>query len=579
MAACGGSKKSGGSKSTASGLLTKPQDATDKAVRGGTMPIAFTTEPTDFNPLVSAATTSNQTSFVYSRLLKHKVGKFPTAPDGSVEPDAAESWEISPDLTQVTFKLRANMPFDARPPTNGRMLAASDVKYSWDTFAAKNAARSDVSNAVSPNAPIQSIQAPDERTIVVKMAFPYATPGDIFAWPNYIQIVPKEAETGFDPRRESRGSGAWQMLEYKPSAYVTYKRNPDWYVKDRPFLDGIDAPIVLEYSSGLSQFRAGHLATFPVRADDILDTKKSLPQLNMIQNWYVTRSSPYNLSFGYKAGSPFTDPRVRQAVSMLLDRETMQQTLNNTDTFEKQGIPVQVRINGTVSAGDTKYWLDPTGKGLGDAAKFLSHNPEEAKKLLSAAGFTSALKAKYTYTTNGYADPYVRQAEILQGMLTSSGDFDLEVNALDYQSAFRYGFSDIAGADVQKVDGIYVPGPRPAPNVDFFLFTAYHSQGSKVKYYPPDAAIDDAILKQRAEGNEAKRIAIVQDLQRTLTTKMYSVPYDGQALGFALTWPWILNAGVYGAYATTAGAGVPAAAGAPQESLINLAFDASKKTS
>jgi len=112
----------------------------------------------------------------------------------------------------------------------------------------------------------------------------------------------------------------------------------------------------------------------------------------------------------------------------------------------------------------------------------------------------------------------------MRGMLTSEKDFDFEVQALDYQSAFRYGYSDVTAAEVQKLDGIYVPGPRPAPNIDFYLFTAYHSQGSKVKYWPPDAAVDDIILKQRAETDEAKRISLVQDLQKSLTTKMYSVP-------------------------------------------------------
>src|SRR5689334_16702706 len=106
LAACGGSSTGSKDKGSSSKLLAKPEDQTAKSQKGGTIALAFTTEPTDFNPLVSAATTSNQTSFVYSRLLKHKVGKYPTAPDGSVEPDAAEAWEISPDGTQVTFKIR-----------------------------------------------------------------------------------------------------------------------------------------------------------------------------------------------------------------------------------------------------------------------------------------------------------------------------------------------------------------------------------------------------------------------------------------------------------------------------------------
>src|SRR3546814_17899402 len=52
--------------------------------------------------------------------------------------DLAESWEISPDKLQITFKLRPGPKWDARPPTNGRAVDASDVAYSWQEWSARS---------------------------------------------------------------------------------------------------------------------------------------------------------------------------------------------------------------------------------------------------------------------------------------------------------------------------------------------------------------------------------------------------------------------------------------------------------
>ena len=58
--------------------------------------------------------------WVYSRLVRYKAAKYPDLVQGDVEPDGAESWEMSPDGLTFTFKLRGNLKLDPRPPTNGR---------------------------------------------------------------------------------------------------------------------------------------------------------------------------------------------------------------------------------------------------------------------------------------------------------------------------------------------------------------------------------------------------------------------------------------------------------------------------
>jgi ABC-type transport system substrate-binding protein len=71
-------------------------------------------------------------------------------------PDLSESWEFSGDKLQVTFKLRPNARWDARPPTSSRVVA-EDVAFSWKQFESLNSARQ---NAYLANkvAPVLSVQ-------------------------------------------------------------------------------------------------------------------------------------------------------------------------------------------------------------------------------------------------------------------------------------------------------------------------------------------------------------------------------------------------------------------------------------
>src|SRR2546427_12172969 len=75
--------------------------------------------------------TNNTLSFVYSKLVRHKVGAGVTPGTFTVEPDLAERWE-EPDDTTVVFHLRQGVRWPNKPPVNGRELTAEDVKFTYD---------------------------------------------------------------------------------------------------------------------------------------------------------------------------------------------------------------------------------------------------------------------------------------------------------------------------------------------------------------------------------------------------------------------------------------------------------------
>ena len=70
------------------------------------------------------------TTMAYSRLFRPEVGHLKTALSGSVEGDAVESYEFSPDKLQMTMKLRPNK-WHSIAPVNGRAVDAEDIVYSF----------------------------------------------------------------------------------------------------------------------------------------------------------------------------------------------------------------------------------------------------------------------------------------------------------------------------------------------------------------------------------------------------------------------------------------------------------------
>src|SRR5499427_2083572 len=90
-------------------------------------------DPPHFDPLTLNFKAQTTLSFVYSRLVRHKVGA--EVPPGTfmVEPDLAERWE-APDDTTYIFYLRQGVKWHNKPPVNGRELVADDVKFTFDRF-------------------------------------------------------------------------------------------------------------------------------------------------------------------------------------------------------------------------------------------------------------------------------------------------------------------------------------------------------------------------------------------------------------------------------------------------------------
>ena len=543
LAACGGSDSSdstGSGNGSDNGLVSKPVDTTSKAVKGGVLTLEGG-EPNSFD-FTAGSGAPNYGVHAYSRLVKYETFKYPDAPVARAAPDAATSWEVSPDGLTYTYKLRPGMKFDPRPPTNGREMTAEDVTFSWNRFATKSSFRSTMVNSIDPEAPVASVTAPDKNTVVAKLAFPFGPFNIYFGYYRYGQIMPVESDGGgFDPKSDARGTGPWRLKSYTPSVGYEYERNPDWYDASRVFLDGLQYAVLPEYSAALAQFQVGRLGTYEVLPQDILSTKQAHPEMTLHAGEEFPTASSW-IRFSYLEGSPFRDERVRQALSLLLDRQLYVETFGNVDQFNKNGLEVPTRWHSAIPCGMEGFWLDPEdGNALGAGAKFYKYDPAEAKKLLSAAGHSGAIQTKFTYATTSPQE----EAAVLKEMWEKNGDFRLTSNVVDFVNEFRPSYSQ----NFNKHEGIAFSGASGYPDVDGWLWVYYKDGSPRAGHVDAagkaDAELNRLIVAQRGELDEKKRADLVKDFQRHAAGKMYMLNTPGAATQFNLAWPWLGNFGVF----------------------------------
>ena len=551
LAACGGNKSeqspSGGSSGAPSGaiatptdqgnkLLTKPVDASGQATPGGVY-AAFVAEDIEGMDPHKAGSTQVQTvaRFTSLRLLKWKTN-LNGEPATAITGDAAESFELATDGLSIAFRLRQGLTWDKRAPTNGRAVDAEDVKFSATRFLATSPNAVNFFNSKSKAAPIMAVETPDARTVVFKLAFPYMPLLATLCRNLNMWLVPREADGGYDAKVENRGCGPWILESYKPSVGMEFKRNPDYYEKGRPFLDGWSAPVVPEYATRLAQFRAGNLWSGVVKQEDVLATKRDLPQLSMFQGQFGTDTP--SLFFGFQG--PFKDARLRQAVSYLIDRQLIAETISDAATFEKAGLPKNLRINTAVGAGFAE-WLDPFGKDFGPNAKFFKQNIAEAKKLLAAAGVNDKLQTKFYYPQNGYSAVYQQAVQILAQMINDTGVIDAKLTPLDYQKEYVPKIH-FGGERIGAWDGLALTPAAQGDDAGHQLQVQYHSGGAATRQpQGEDAKLDQMIDAQLREIDPAKRAKLVQDIQRYMPETMIAVPVFYQNTGFELAWPWAGN--------------------------------------
>jgi peptide/nickel transport system substrate-binding protein len=382
---------------------------------------------------------------------------------------------------------------------------------------------------VNPDAPVLSLTATDSKTIVIKLKEPlvYALALFVPAGASGVYIVPKETDSTLDLRGDMVGTGPWYLANYKPSVEVTLKRHAEFYDKDWALVDQIDMPILLENASALAQFKAGNIHgtdisnNVSIRQEDVLTLKREEPRIQLYQGDLAAAGSVQNFGWLPAGKSPFLDERVRQAVSMAIDRDLFIDTVLNVSKFESAGLPVQTGWSTALASTSAGWWLDPKSKDFGPNAKYFRHDVAEAKKLLAAAGYPKGFEI--VSSAPGIEYPPAKFGEIIDGMAAAIGITSTATKLdylKDYIPNYRDGHGQYEGWSYTSTAGGATGGSAIGILAARFwskggnAFAGFSTTGKNDQAGDPQ--VEALIEKGRLEHDTERRRALVFDLQRYL---------------------------------------------------------------
>jgi ABC-type transport system substrate-binding protein len=254
------------------------------------------------------------------------------------------------------------------------------------------------------------------------------------------------------------------------------------------------------------------------------------------------------MNFGWlpEGRSPFLDERVRQAVSMAIDRDLFIDTVHNVDNFRSEGLPVETRWNSHLNATTEGWWLDPKSKDFGPNAKYFQHDVAEAKKLMAAAGQANGFEVKSTMP--GIEYPPGKYGEIIDGMVAEIG-IKTRINQVDYLTDyvpnFRDGHGQYEGWSYTSTQG----GQSGSHAIGLLAirfwskgggaFTGFSTSGRNDQ--SGDPTLNAMFEKVRVEQDINRAKAQVNEIQRYLAKANYGLNAPGVASGFLVAWPALQN--------------------------------------
>ena len=457
-------------------------------------------DPPHFDPhLTRAFMTHTALSFVYNKLLRHKVG--PDVQPGTfiVEPDLAERWE-SPDDTTYIFHLRQGVKWHNKPPVNGRELVAEDVKFSFDRF------------LTVPGNPerqlleaVDRVEVVDRYTVKFLLKEPFVWLLDILANAMCVWIVAPEVGEKYGDFKKVEtaiGTGPFLLESYEPNVKTVFKRNPDYFRQGLPYIDGVEWLVVPDESTGLAMYRTGQLDTGPggnwsVRQEDLEALKKSHPHLRY-QDMLAINSTTIWMRTDQP---PFNDVRVRRAISRAIDRQAL------IEAVYLRGEPSPAIGRGLAQ------WSLPIDQ-LGAGAQYYQYNPKEAKRLLAEAGFAKGLKTQLT-VSSGYGRDLIEATQLVQNYLKDVG-IEVELKIQEY-GAYQ------ATTGQGKFDGMAMGPFAVAWEGDSALYGPYMPDQPRNRGHINDPKLTAMVQEQRRTKAPEARKQILIDFQRYAAEQQYYV--------------------------------------------------------
>jgi oligopeptide transport system substrate-binding protein len=425
-------------------------------------------------------------------------------PELQVEPDLAESWEISPDGTEYTFTLRDGIAFQS-----GKPITTADFEYSWEratdeTTDSTTAATylgdiQGVAEKMSGEAEsISGLEVIDERTLKVTLDEPKPYFLLKLTYPtSYVvdeeSVDEEDEEWVFEPN----ASGPYTLVEVREETAVIFERNENYYMQ--PAIPNV---IYLLYRVGsrYSLFESGEVDLVGVGGNEARRLRELDDPLH--DQWVSTTSMCTSMITLNNTQPPMEDPDVRRALALAVDKETLNELLS-------EGLdPVAYGIYPPAMPGYSAEAIQERAAA--------GYDPEAARAALDASSYASGLPP-LTYVDRGYGttEDEFTNALIAGWQEVLGVEVTVEyVDPLDYSRAARESEGHIVS------DGWCADYPDPENFVDILFHTG--SEFNIANYSNPQI---DAMMEQaRAELDPATRLALYQEIEAALIADGATIP-------------------------------------------------------
>lgn len=343
---------------------------TDGARPGGTLTLLVTADPPSYDPL------SQQSSFVLNVIAPcyNNLVRYAAFDPNTVAPDLAESWEVSSDQLTYTFNLRQGVQWH-----DGQPFTAADVKHTFDLVRSPPegvaSLRRDLLGAVV------SIDVADDHTVSFTLSRPQPAFLQILAI-GWMLVLPKHViEAKGTMKDDMVGTGPYRFVSHQVGISIDLERNPNYFIPERPYLDGIRFYVIPDRNAAFNYTRTGELLLL----DNITTSEANTALSDFPDRVNVQKTQSYTFASLMINGdvAPWNDIRVRKAVSLAIDRREALQVL-------RDGAGA---IGGFMPPGPWQLPLDQLETIPGYYTD-ISASREEARQLLADAGFANGIETQ-----------------------------------------------------------------------------------------------------------------------------------------------------------------------------------------
>ena len=437
---------------------------------------------------------TNSTNIPFMNVFNNLVLFDQSKPINSLEtivPDLATSWSWSDDRKDLTFKLREGVKWH-----DGQPFTAADVKCTWDMLQEKGKAKLRKNPRQDWYHNLKEVTTNGDHEVTFHLERPQPSFLALLA-SGYSPVYPCHVPPA-QMRTKPIGTGPFKFVDFKQNEFIKLTKNPDYWDKGKPYLDGIEFTIVRSRSTRVLAFVAGDFdITYPsdVTIPLLKDVKNQAPNAvcevvptNVSRNLIVNRDKP-----------PFDDAKIRKAMLLTIDRQAFIDILSEG----------QADIGASMLPPPEGVWGMPkemleTIPGYGrDVAK----NREAARKLMQEAGYGPDKRLPIKVSTRNieiYRDPAVILIDHLKEIYID-GELELVETPLWHAKVARGDY--VVG---MNLTGLGVDDP----DVNFYENYACGSERNYTKYCNKE--LEKKFDEQSSEFDIEKRKALVWEIDKTL---------------------------------------------------------------